>query len=142
MDLGSAIRALRKAHNIKKKDLADQAGLSTTALYNIEHNISFPTKDTIANICTAMDIPVSYLMLFCVTEEDVPEEKRLSFRYLITPLKLLLIQDRVDGTEAELKCRNCIHYDSRFWCNLHRCHSDGSAEICNDFVRVNNKNLL
>ena len=88
MDLGSAIMSVRKARKIKKIELADKAGLSATALYNIEHNLSFPSKETINKICKAMDIP----MVYCVTEDDVPENKREAFRYLFPPLKELLIE--------------------------------------------------
>lgn len=94
MDLGKAISGLRKAYGMKKKDLADKAGLSSTALYNIEHNLSFPTKETIKKICDAFGIPVAFLMVYSVTEDDVPDEKRIAFRYLITPLKMLLITDK------------------------------------------------
>ena len=92
MDLGSAIMSVRKARKIKKIELADKAGLSATALYNIEHNLSFPSKETINKICKAMDIPIAYLMVYCVTEDDVPENKREAFRYLFPPLKELLIE--------------------------------------------------
>ena len=136
MDLGTAIRALRKALKLKKNELADRAGLSNAALYNIEHNRSFPSKDTIDKICQAMNVSVACLMVFCITEDDVPEEKRLAFRYLITPLKTLLLQDNIEGTDADLRCCDCVHhYEQTFWCALHKCHAGDLLEICNDFKR-------
>lgn len=104
MNLGEAIKGIRKVYGVKQKDLAKNAGLSVTALANIEKNLSFPPKETIRRICDALGVPIAFLMVFCLTEDDVPEEKRLAFRYLITPLKMFLITDKsVDDCIKPLK---------------------------------------
>lgn len=104
MNLGEAIKGIRKVYGVKQKDLAKNAGLSVTALANIEKNLSFPSKETIRRICDALSVPIAFLMVFCLTEDDVPEEKRLAFRYLITPLKMFLITDKsVDDCIKPLK---------------------------------------
>ena len=72
--------------------LAERSNLSITALYNIENNLSFPSKETIDRLCASLEIPVSYLMFYSITEEDVPEEKRESFRFLQEPLKKFLME--------------------------------------------------
>lgn len=69
-----------------------RSGLSTTALYNIENNLSFPSKDTIEKLCSSLNIPVSYLMFYSITEEDIPEEKRSSFHFLQEPMKKFLME--------------------------------------------------
>ena len=76
-----------KEQKEKRSELVKRSGLSTTALYNIENNLSFPSKETIDNICSSLNIPVSYLMFYSITEEDIPEEKRSSFRFLQEPMK-------------------------------------------------------
>lgn len=76
MDLGNAIKAIRKEKQVTRKELAERSDLSITALYNIENNLSFPSKDTINRLCTSLGIPVSFLMFYSLTEDDVPEEKR------------------------------------------------------------------
>ena len=90
MNLGQAIRELRKERKIKGKDLCASCGISTTALYNIEHNLTFPTKPTIEALAKALGVSVSIIMLYSITEEDVPEERREAFRYLIGPIKEFL----------------------------------------------------
>ena len=77
MNVGNAIKSLRKKKGISQKDLAQKCGLSANALCSIENNDSFPSKDSIGKICNALGIPVSFLMFFSVTDEDVPVEKRL-----------------------------------------------------------------
>ena len=92
MNLGNAIMMLRKEQKMSRVKLAERSNLSITALYNIENNLSFPSKETIDRLCASLEIPVSYLMFYSITEEDVPEEKRESFRFLQEPLKKFLME--------------------------------------------------
>ena len=91
MDLGNAIKSLRKEMKISRKELAARCRISVTALYNIENNLSFPSKDTIHGICSALGVPVSYLMFYSLTEEDVPEDKREFFKVIVEPVKAFLM---------------------------------------------------
>lgn len=91
MDLGNAIKSLRKEMKISRKELAARCRISVTALYNIENNLSFPSKDTINGICSALGVPVSYLMFYSLTEEDVPEDKREFFKVIVEPVKAFLM---------------------------------------------------
>ena len=91
MDLGNAIKSLRKEMKISRKELAARSSISVTALYNIENNLSFPSKDTINGICSALGVPVSYLMFYSLTEEDVPEDKREFFKVIVEPVKAFLM---------------------------------------------------
>lgn len=92
MNLGNAIMTLRKEQKMSRVKLAERSNLSITALYNIENNLSFPSKETIDRLCASLEIPVSYLMFYSITEEDVPEEKRESFRFLQEPMKKFLME--------------------------------------------------
>lgn len=91
MDLGLAIKTLRKELGISRIKLAEGSNLSVTALYNIENGLSFPSKETIDRLCTALGVPVSYLLFYSITEADLPEAKRESFRYLQAPMKTFLL---------------------------------------------------
>lgn len=77
---------------VSRKELAERSNLSVTALYNIENNLSFPSKDTIDRLCSSLNIPVSFLMFYSITEDDIPEEKRTSFRFLQEPTKQFLME--------------------------------------------------
>ena len=91
MDLGNAIKTLRKQKKITQKQLAELSEISVNALCSIETGQSFPSKTTISKICTSLNIPESYLLLFSITEEDIPEDKRIIYRTLCEPLKKELI---------------------------------------------------
>ena len=93
MELGNAIRSLRKKKNITQKQLATLCGLSANAMCNLESGESFPTKTTISKICKALEIPESYLLLFSITEEEIPEEKKILYRTLCEPFREELIRD-------------------------------------------------
>lgn len=79
MNVGDAIKSLRKNKGLSQKELAQRSGLSANAMCSIEKNDAFPSRDSIDRICKALDIPTSYLMFFSVTDEDIPAEKRVAF---------------------------------------------------------------
>ena len=79
MDLGTAIKYLRKQRKLSQKELAELTDISINAICQIELNATFPQKKNISKICDALNVPVSYLLFLSITEEDVPLEKRLAF---------------------------------------------------------------
>lgn len=93
MDIGSAIKTIRTRKKITQKDLALKCNISANALCSIEKNISFPSKETINKICDALEIPVSYLLFFSITEDDVPKEKQSIFNVLKEPIQKILVDD-------------------------------------------------
>ena len=93
MNLGNAIKRLRKVGKTSRKALAEDTGLSVTALYNIENGLSFPSKETIVKICSSLGIPESYLLVFAVEDSEVSMERRTAFRSLMIPLRMLLLED-------------------------------------------------
>ena len=89
MNIGEAIKKMRASVGLSQKELAERAGISATAVCNIEKGHSFPSKETIKAICDAIGIPVSYLLFSSITEEDVPEGKREVFYALKEPIMKL-----------------------------------------------------
>ena len=87
MNIGQTIKILRKEKKMGQQELAKAAGISDTALYNIEKGRSMPTKQTIQKISAALGHSVAYILISCVTEDDVPPEKREVFRALFGILK-------------------------------------------------------
>lgn len=92
MDLGLAIKMLRKELGIKQAEIAKRSNISVTALWNIENGLTFPTKGTIDRLCAALGVPVSYLLFYSITDADVPEAKRQTFHYLRAPFKTFLLE--------------------------------------------------
>lgn len=87
MDIGQAIKILRRKRNMTQGDLASRIGMSVNAVSSWELGKSNPPKDSIKLICDAFHVPVSYLMLSTVEEKDFPENKRLLYRVLLESLK-------------------------------------------------------
>lgn len=94
MDIGSAIKEIRVQKGITQKSLAQMCGLSANAMCLLEKNVSFPSRDTITRICSALSIPVSYLLFYSITDDDVPEDKRIAFRALKEPMKTVLVPEQ------------------------------------------------
>ena len=86
MDLGQAIKTLRKMKGISQKRLAEAAGISANALSSIERDEAWPTKTTINLICDALEVPTSCLLFASITEEDVPTHSRNVFLALKQPI--------------------------------------------------------
>lgn len=93
MNLGEALKQLRKARKLTRKEVACRAGLSITALYNIEKGLSFPTQKTINCLCEVLGFPVSYLLVYSLSESDISPERRATYRWYMIPLRLLLLEE-------------------------------------------------
>ena len=93
MNIGSAIKTLRKQKGISQKDLAEKCEVSVNALCQIELNNTFPQKSTIQKVCEVLEIPTSYLLFFSISDEDVPEENRSFFNSLKPTINNLLLKD-------------------------------------------------
>ena len=87
MNIGQAIRALRLNRNMTQSKLAAHVGMSVNAISSWELGKSNPPKESVALICDAFHVPVSYLMLSTIEEKDIPEDKRVLYRALLEPLK-------------------------------------------------------
>lgn len=92
MNLGNAIKELRKIRGISQKELAGRCGLSANTMCNIENSTSFPSKSSFDKICKALDVPSAYIFLYAITDDDIPERKRFIYKeYLEKNLKDLVL---------------------------------------------------
>lgn len=87
MDLGQAIRNLRIKQQMTQAELAERVDMSINAVSQIELSKTIPPKATVERFCRAFGIPVSYMLLATIEEQDVPEEKRVLYRALLEPLR-------------------------------------------------------
>lgn len=89
--IGEAIKTIRKERGIKQKDLAEMCELSTNSIVSIENGTCIPKKKNLERICLALNVPMAYLALSCLTKEDLPDKNKVVFEALIEPLKQYLI---------------------------------------------------
>ncbi|MDR1901830.1 MAG: helix-turn-helix domain-containing protein, partial [Treponema sp.] len=59
--LGARIRAQRIKHNLKITELADQTGLTSSTISQVERALISPSIATLKKLCDAINIPISYL---------------------------------------------------------------------------------
>ena len=87
MDIGQAIKELRVRQGLTQGQLAERCGMSTTSVSELETGKTMPPKATIEKLCRAFGIPVSYMLMAAIEEQDIPEEKRVLYRALLEPLR-------------------------------------------------------
>lgn len=92
MDLGQAIKALRIKQQMTQAELAERVGMSTNAVSQIELGKTIPPKATVERLAQAFGIPVSYILIATIEEQDIPEEKRVLYRALLEPLRNELLE--------------------------------------------------
>jgi transcriptional regulator with XRE-family HTH domain len=62
--IGEALRLIRVFHDMKQKQVAEQVGLSTSYVSDIEHGVRSPTVQTIERYARLFDMPVSSILFF------------------------------------------------------------------------------
>jgi transcriptional regulator with XRE-family HTH domain len=93
MNIGYAVKFLRKTKGLKQKDLAKQAGISGNALCSIEKAGAMPQKETLHRIAEALDVPTAYIVFFALERGDIPQHKQMVFDQLYDSMKHLLLTD-------------------------------------------------
>lgn len=86
MDLGLAIKTLRLKNNMTQGQLAAKCFVSTNTVCSWETCTKYPPKGALERVCKAFDVPVSYLVLSALSEDDFPKEKRVLCKALIESL--------------------------------------------------------
>ncbi len=91
MNIGQAIVAIRKKKHIKQKMLEENMGMSTNALVALEKGRSWPSAATMDRLSAALDVPQSFILLYAIDDNDIPEAKRIMCKSLLEPLKDYLL---------------------------------------------------
>lgn len=92
MNLGNAIKLARKLKGYKQKELADLCSISPGFLSQIESNQRDLNVSTLEGICKRLEIPIPILFFMAVEDNDIPPQKKDTFR-LISPVFKNLISD-------------------------------------------------
>lgn len=75
-DLGPALRRLRVAHGLKASEMASRAGLSTSAVSQIEAGTILPSLITLRRLASALDEPVFRLLVDAQARQVVVRRNR------------------------------------------------------------------
>jgi len=82
MNIGKAIKNLRKQQGLSQKELAWRMDMSTNALCEIEKGKATPSIKRLEQIAYHLNIPLPIFLLALVTEDDFPEDKKILYPIL------------------------------------------------------------
>ncbi|MFA7446448.1 MAG: helix-turn-helix transcriptional regulator [Flavobacteriaceae bacterium] len=92
MDLGTAIRNIRKQRGQTQIEFASSCGITQTYLSQIENNSKEPNLSILKKISENLEVPLPILFFMSLNNEDVKPEKREAFE-LITPSVKSLVNE-------------------------------------------------
>ncbi|MES2701209.1 MAG: helix-turn-helix transcriptional regulator [Bacteroidota bacterium] len=92
MNIGSAIKSIRKKLSITQYELAERCNLSQTSLSQIETGVKRPSQRTINRVCAVLDIPESIIYIVAMQEADVPPSKKGIYELVYPSIKSLALQ--------------------------------------------------
>ena len=82
MNLGNAVKELRKKRGLTQGNFCEQIGITQSYLSQVEKGHKEPSIDVLKKIANALDTPMPVLFWFTLTEEDVDESKVEVFKLL------------------------------------------------------------
>jgi len=92
MNLGKAIKSVRRQLGITQYELAEICQISQTSLSQIETGVKRPSQRTMKKICAAFEIPESVLYILGMQDTDVPASKRDIYAMLFPSIQSLALQ--------------------------------------------------
>jgi XRE family transcriptional regulator, regulator of sulfur utilization len=91
MNIGFAIKSIRKQLGVSQYELSNKTGVSQASLSQFENGIKNPSTKTINKICEALDIPASLIYILGIDNTDVPESKKFMFDSLYPSIRNLAL---------------------------------------------------
>ena len=92
MNLGKAIRNLRKEAGYKQGDFAEICNISQNALCQIEHGNTYPHKETLDKMAAALKIPIPMIHLLSIERSDIDQSKLSEFDSFYYPSLVNIIK--------------------------------------------------
>lgn len=91
MNIGNAIKEIRKEKGLSQQQLADAAHITQAALSGIE-NGKIPNPGTLKRLSKVLEVPESLIYAMSMEKTDVPEQKRVLYDSLFPVIKDLIMQ--------------------------------------------------
>lgn len=90
MNIGHALRELRRRKNVTQAELAARSDISQAYLSQVENNKKDATLTTLERISVALGVPLAVLFFMAMEEGDVAAAKREAYGVLAPPLRHLV----------------------------------------------------
>lgn len=91
MNVGRAIKKLRKQQSLNQSELADRIGMTQTSLSQIESGAKKPNSGSLKKICDYFGVPELVIYLLATDVEDIPEHNREMFEKIFPSVSGLLL---------------------------------------------------
>lgn len=75
-----------------QKELAYKSGITPSSLCLIENNRMWPSMYTIEQVAKILNTPLSFLLLFSITKDELPKDKYDEAVAAIETLKNILVE--------------------------------------------------
>jgi XRE family transcriptional regulator, regulator of sulfur utilization len=92
MNLGKAIKELRKQKELSQSQLAELVEISQTSLSQIESGQKRPSSKNLKKISSVLEISEPMLFILATEKEDIPEEKKHLYDILYPSIEGLVKQ--------------------------------------------------
>ena len=90
MDLGTAIKSIRKQKKLTQGEFASFCKISQTYLSQIENNMKEPNLSVLKTISDKLNVPLPILFFLSLTDEDVQPSKRKAFEIVGPAIKSMV----------------------------------------------------
>lgn len=90
MNIGNAIKELRKQKGFKQIDFAEKCGLSQSYLSLIEKGKKEPTLSLLKQIASTLSMPLPILFFMSLDKDDIADSKKDAFQLLESSIKGLI----------------------------------------------------
>jgi transcriptional regulator with XRE-family HTH domain len=90
MDLGSAIKKIRKQKEMTQEVFASKCEITQTYLSQIENNQKEPNLSTLKKIGETLNVPLPILFFLSMNDDDVSAEKKQAFTMINPAVKSLV----------------------------------------------------
>lgn len=95
MSFGSRLKELRIEQNVSQKDVADDIGISITAISQYESDSRFPNEETLKRLCLYYKISSDYLLGLTDTKH-APLSKEEIKEKMVSSKEMDIISDLID----------------------------------------------
>ncbi len=101
MNIGEAIKRLRKELGMTQKSFAEEFEISQTYLSQIENNKKTPNLNLIESISHKAEIPLPVLLFLAIETNDVKDDKKELFTLLDPTIKKIISDIFFDKHDKE-----------------------------------------
>lgn len=92
MDLGLAIKSIRKQKGLKQTQFAELCDITQAYLSQIENNNKEPNLSTLKVISSNLGTPLPILFFLSIDDDDISPEKKDAFKIIAPSVKSLINQ--------------------------------------------------